>query len=321
MLNKKAKPPTLQCLNCPTSFCGWFCPNCGQKSATKKLTLVTVIKDFMDAVSDSDKGFLRTAIDLSTNPHDMVHNYLGGKRQRYLSAGKYAFFLVVLFTINISYLEKNIGFFESITTMVDDLAVTQKGDNIVLSDDKTQKNLVASDKEYGVINKGNKVHIKMDWFGQDIDKRASKKEFLDFIKVLLPKYHKSLFDSLKIFIILWIPIFAFFTAIFFRKSGFNLAEHITVNAYIYSHILLIFLILSPVHWIAPELRQTTWLATLMASTFYLCYAFMEVFTAGSYRLVRTLTVVTMAGTTYLMVLAGLVAWQLLFIAFQNIDKL
>jgi hypothetical protein len=322
VFKKKSPPQQIQCLNCGTTFSGWFCPECGQKSQTKRLTLFAVTKDFVDAVSDSDKGFLKTVLDLSQNPGQMLRNYISGKRQRYLSAGKYTFFLVILFTINISYLESHFGFFEKLTGLLEQSQVTQVGDNIHLTDKRTQQEIVKKNPSaVQVTDKKNNVRLNFEIFGEKVDKTATKAEFLSFMKMLIPKYHKSLFDSLKIFVILWIPIFSLFSFIFFRKSGYNFAEHMTINSYIYSQLLLIFILLSGFYWVFPEAVSSTILSTLAATTLYLFYSYMQIFTSKRYQLAKSFGAIAMGGITYMTALIALISVQLFYVALKNIDKL
>lgn len=334
MFKKKAPATDLKCLNCETQYSGWFCPQCGQKCHVRRLTTLEVIKDFLEAISDSDKGFLRTVIDLSQNPGKMMKDYLGGKRKRYLSAGKYTLLFVVLYTLNISLLENHYGLFETATQMIDSFSVTQVGDTIHLSDEDTQKNLVKKNPEavviedpkvepQGVINlkEENKVHVKLDLLGQSINKKASKAEFLEFIKVLIPKYHKTLFDTLKFLLALWIPIFAFFSFLLFRKQKMNFAEHLVINSYIYSQLLLITLLLSGVSWFVPNFTGPTFLAIFASTTFYLFFAYLQIFDKASRRLLRATASVMLASFAYGTVLMATVIAIVAIIAIENIDQL
>ncbi len=321
MLKKQEKPQDIQCLNCQTTFSGWFCPDCGQKAQTKRLTTLTVIHDFIDALSDSDRGFLKTCIDLSQHPGNMLKDYLAGKRKRYLSAGKYTFLFVVLFTLNISFLEKHYGFFENITTMVDQFSVTQEGDNIHLTDENQQARLLKQTPSAKKIEKDNKLNLEFNWFGNQIKKQATRKQFLEFIKFLLPKYHKTLFDTLKVFLVLWIPVFSIFSFFFFRKQKLNFAEHIIINSFIYSQLLLISILLSAFYWLLPSFNGTTLLTTVTATTFYLFFSYLQFFSTSRRRLLKTILSVSFGGFTYLTLLFALVLSQIAYVAILNIDQL
>lgn len=317
MFKKKNPPQDIQCLNCETHFSGWFCPECGQKAETKRLTIVQVISDFMDALSDSDKGFLRTVIDLSQNPGDMLNNYLAGKRRRYLSAGKYTFFLVILFTLNISVLEKHFGLFKVAGQKLQELSF-QIEDSSEESDSTP-----SGEKAIGISTtpESKNVNINFALFGVDINRKVSKKQFFNFIRDLIPIYQGQLFSFLKYFLAAWIPIFSFFTFLFFRKAKLNMAEHLAINSYIYSHLLLISLLISGLYWIFPHMLATTAKATIVACGFYLFYCYMQLFGQGRYQILRVSTVIFAGSTAYISTLFTMVLLQMAYVFVINIDQL
>ncbi|MEM7646697.1 MAG: DUF3667 domain-containing protein, partial [Pseudomonadota bacterium] len=224
----------IQCLNCGTEFSGSFCPHCGQKSRTKRLTLFSVIKDFLDAISDSDRGFLRTVLDLSQNPGEMLHDYMAGKRQRYLSAGKYTFFIVVIFTLQISMVEQKFGFFKEILESIDKISISDDGKKGVhlyaedsdATDSENKKQKIESDT---ATQDGIDVDFDFSFFGKKYEIKASKEQAIAFTRELIPRYHRTLFDVLKFLIVLWVPIFSFFSYLIFFRHPYNFAEHITMN--------------------------------------------------------------------------------------------
>lgn len=322
LAKREKKPPkSLKCLNCQTEFTGFFCPQCGQKSKTRRLTVLAVVKDFMDALSDSDKGFLRTVIDLSQNPGSMLYDYISGKRQRYLSAGKYSFFLIVLFTVNISLLENHYGFFQKLVQKVDGVASSITHDEVQKTDENPTRD--TSKPAMGIIKSSDSetVELKFNWFGTEVNKEVTYKRALLFLKYLIPQYNRALFDYLKFFIILWIPIFAFFSFFFFFRSSFNFAEHITINAYLYSHVLLIMTMFSPLYWVLPDLAGTTLLTSCLAAGFFLVYSYLDIFKGRNYLIVKTMSSFTCAMTTYLLALTILTCIQAIHFAVKNIDML
>lgn len=247
------------------------------------------MKDFADALSDSDKGFLRTVIDLSSHPGRMLRDYIYGKRQRYLSAGKYSFLFIVLFTVHLSYLESHYGWFE----------MAAKGINLQFSE--TEKD-----------EKAKPINFKFSIFGEKIDKQVQPDKLNDFNQILISRYHKTIFDYLKFLIVLWIPIFSIFSRLIFRKSHYNLAEHITINSYLYSQILLIFLLLSPFYWIMPKMASTTFMTSSIASIAYIAFCYLRIFNKGNYRLFKTFTALSVSFFTYVSVIStaivGLGVW-------------
>lgn len=336
----------MKCLNCDQTFVGNYCPQCNQKSSTKRLTIVSVVQDFLNAISDSDKGFLKTVIDLSKDPGLTINNYIDGKRSRYLSAGKYTFFLTVLFTINVTYLEHHFGMFESLVSGLETASVKvskneNSGTNIHISEKSITKKKSFVDVKYDHnpetspskkdttikasieenAEEPDFVDINFDFMGTKVNKRTSKANFIKFLQKLVPHYHRTLFDVLKFLIILWIPIFSLMSFVLFFKAPYNMAEHLTFNSYVFSHILLIFIVLSPLYWLFPQLSGVTFLSASGSSLFYLIFSYMQFFQMRRYRLIKTLISLFISFFTYSSVLITLMIALAFYIALQNIDKL
>jgi hypothetical protein len=82
-----------KCLNCDAEYNGNFCPQCGQKQSTHKITLTTILHDIPHAVFHIDKGFLFTFRTLFYKPGKAIRDYLNGKRVNYFSPFAYLLLL------------------------------------------------------------------------------------------------------------------------------------------------------------------------------------------------------------------------------------
>ncbi|MBL7806980.1 MAG: DUF3667 domain-containing protein [Saprospiraceae bacterium] len=78
-----------QCKNCSTAFEGKFCPDCGQKAKTGRITLGQVVKDLQNQVFHFEEGFLFTIRELVRRPGLMVAAYLAGKRAKHVKPIKF----------------------------------------------------------------------------------------------------------------------------------------------------------------------------------------------------------------------------------------
>lgn len=252
----------------------------------------------------------------------MLRDYMSGKRKRYLSAGKYSFFLIVIFTVFASYLESHFGWFETMTKGIDTLAMIETKGSIQMTTEKDVKEIVQKDTE-AVVSSGDakEMNLKFDLFGAHVDKKVSKNELLQFAKYLLPRYHTTLFVYLKFFVILWIPAFAFFSFFFFWGSGYNFAEHITFNTYIYAHILLIYVLFAPLYWVYPSATMTTALTSTGAAFFFLIFSYFQFFDKGRFRLFKIFMSLSLSFGTYLFVLSTLITGIASYIFVMNLDKL
>ena len=85
------------CKNCQEPLSKNFCPECGQKATTTKITLPNLIKDLPHAVFHIDKGFLYNVFQLLKRPGPAIRDYLAGKRKPFFHP---ASFLVIALILN-----------------------------------------------------------------------------------------------------------------------------------------------------------------------------------------------------------------------------
>lgn len=72
------------CLNCGAVFTGEYCPECGQKAATSRITVRKAVQSLLAAVTSLDGRFFRTMGNLFWRPGHLVRDYITGKRTRYV---------------------------------------------------------------------------------------------------------------------------------------------------------------------------------------------------------------------------------------------
>lgn len=79
------------CKNCSNTFEGKFCPECGQKAKTGRITLKAVFQDIRDHFIHFDKGFLYTIKELTLRPGLTIREYIDGKRVKHVKPVKFMF--------------------------------------------------------------------------------------------------------------------------------------------------------------------------------------------------------------------------------------
>lgn len=85
----------LKCLNCnhPLDISDKFCPNCGQKNSTKRLSLKDFVDEFLANFYAYDSKVKNTIVKLFTKPGKSAKEFIDGKRQTY--ANPFRFYLSV----------------------------------------------------------------------------------------------------------------------------------------------------------------------------------------------------------------------------------
>lgn len=86
----------ITCKNCNHAYEGKFCPECGQKAKTGRITMRQVLKDIRSHFINFDQGFLYTIKELATHPGHSIREYLEGKRVRHIKPLKFMFWATAI---------------------------------------------------------------------------------------------------------------------------------------------------------------------------------------------------------------------------------
>jgi len=73
------------CITCEEEHSEKFCPNCGERSGVKKITLTSILEDAFSTITNMDKGFLFNIKNLVINPRKTTTDYIFGKRRGILN--------------------------------------------------------------------------------------------------------------------------------------------------------------------------------------------------------------------------------------------
>src|SRR5580765_6839550 len=79
-----AVAPPADCANCGAPRAGPFCHTCGQKAASRNISLHDFFHEAFHEFAHVDNKILRTLRLLLTKPGDLTREFLSGRRQRYV---------------------------------------------------------------------------------------------------------------------------------------------------------------------------------------------------------------------------------------------
>ena len=87
------------CLNCGSQLRGQYCAACGQRSRSRLISLWELISDAFGDLFEIDSRLWQTLIPLLTRPGSLTHDYLQGRRARYMPPFRMYLVLSLLFFV------------------------------------------------------------------------------------------------------------------------------------------------------------------------------------------------------------------------------
>src|SRR5689334_14101059 len=85
-----------QCLNCQAQVDEQYCPVCGQKATTRRISLPQLLRDLPHAIFHVDKGVLYNFTQLFRRPGSAILDYLSGKRIAFFHPASYLVLSLIL---------------------------------------------------------------------------------------------------------------------------------------------------------------------------------------------------------------------------------
>ncbi len=107
-----------KCKNCGNIISGNYCPECGQRTDTRRFSAKTIIHDFMHGFLHIDHILGHTLKELLINPGETLRSYLLGKRIRYANP----FTMILVFGALTSVLMRKVN----MESLIVDLNITAK---------------------------------------------------------------------------------------------------------------------------------------------------------------------------------------------------
>jgi hypothetical protein len=86
-----------ECLNCGAHLRGQYCGNCGQRGSSRLISLWELIRDAFGDLFELDSRLWRTLVPLMIRPGRLTHDYLQGRRARYMPPFRMYLVLSLLF--------------------------------------------------------------------------------------------------------------------------------------------------------------------------------------------------------------------------------
>lgn len=251
------------CLNCnhDLDVSDRFCPSCGQRNSTKKISLWDLIQELFSSIISYDSKLWKSMSLLFTKPGGLSLAYVNGKRNSHINPFRFflsisvIFFLVISFFIN----DEDYKGFDVIGDF--DEASVEQEETIASIDtlqlNKTEEEIIPDKKEikekylkeafkretYPTFDEAVKESALedtwTDWAMYKVYRNLSKLQVdtASFIRYMVPK--------VPFFIFFFIPLFTLVNALLFITSNKTYVDHLVFNYNLSSFLLiaLAFLIL------------------------------------------------------------------------------
>lgn len=79
------------CKNCGAENSAPYCSSCGQKRIERRFTLRAIFIELFNSITNIEKGFGRTCIDMIRQPGVLINKYLQGATRDYFKPFRFAF--------------------------------------------------------------------------------------------------------------------------------------------------------------------------------------------------------------------------------------
>lgn len=272
------------CKNCDTKFVGQYCPHCGQHVKEIERPLRFMIVDFMGTMVSFDTRLIKTLVAILFKPGKLTQDFLDGKRARYMPPFRfYVFISFVMFLLvsnlttgsikenynpnSIDKLSKN-----QIVSIVDSIkhsndSIYQQIRTELECDLDTNISIALANN---LLNENQGLDEDDQWFHgiYGLDTNIDKKDINKYeatsklIQEHPELYTNKLFQFSSWALFLFMPIFAFFMWLSFRRTKEHYIGHLIFSINIHSFIFFIIVIITSVSLIFTK-YDTGWLGYLL----------------------------------------------------------
>ena len=121
-----AAPPEA-CLNCGTPLQGQYCARCGQRARGRLISIWELVRDAIGDLFELDSRLWRTIIPLMLQPGQLTHDYLIGRRARFMPPFRtYLVLSIVFFLVAFFDPQQQFGILYEATTAAEENAAAQR---------------------------------------------------------------------------------------------------------------------------------------------------------------------------------------------------
>jgi hypothetical protein len=257
------------CLNCGTHLRGQYCGHCGQRSRSRLISLWELVRDAFGDMFELDSRLWQTVVPLLTRPGRLTHDYLQGRRARYMPPFRmYLVLSLIFFVVAFFDPREEFGFFFEPPEQVTAETANEKkpGLRITIDDDDGEK--VEGDCDE-LENEG------VDKLPAFLARRLSVERLTQLCEHIAADEGKSLsakvINNTPTALIVLLPLMALVLKVLYPLSRRYYVEHLLFFVHFHAFVFLLLTLqilltrlAGPLH--IPEAATTT---TIVATSLYI----------------------------------------------------
>jgi len=280
------------CLNCHAPLRGQYCAQCGQRSRNRLITLWELTRDVLGDLVDLDSRLWRSLFPLMFRPGLLTHDYLLGRRARYMPPFRMYLILSLLFFLMVSIISDD----SDLKMMAGD--ENEQGVVIRFDGDKpeippatdageTESALAAPGAEADQSCKVDDMNVDtgiawLDGFlSKDRVENACRKIRADDGRAFL----RALVENIPTTLFVFLPLIALTLKLLYPLSGKYYVEHLLFVLHFHAFVFLILIMELLALEAAKLLSSPSWMFTTIVSVYipvYLYRSMRRVYQQGTF---------------------------------------
>lgn len=242
------------CSNCDHPVDGKFCTNCGQSAKDFHRPFFSVVSESLGDALSLDNKFFHTLVPLFVRPGYLTKEFMRGRRARYTPPFRLYLFLTFFAFLLVSHnhkpeteSQKNLSFKNSdgkevnIMSFIDEIPENNIADT--LKTDSLNKKIDTTKTNYSKSVKNNRNYPTDLTIGyQKIQGNESIKNLVNMWRLNPALVLDNAFKKLSQTLLLILPLFALFLALFYIRRKHYLLEHLLISLNFHSFIFVVVIV-------------------------------------------------------------------------------
>jgi hypothetical protein len=298
-----------ECLNCGAHMRGQYCGQCGQRGTSRLISLWELVRDAFGDIFELDSRLWQTLVPLLIKPGLLTHDYLQGRRARYMPPFRmYLVLSLLFFLVAFFNPRETFGIFYDPATLAQEEAERQRkadeeakevleelaADGIIVADSQVPEE--AREEIEEELNGGINIHInddgsadtecEVDEFSIDgpewLKRRLTPERVVRVCEQIKKddgrQFVANLIDNIPVALIVLLPLMAFVLKALYPLSRRYYVEHLLFFVHFHAFFFLVLvlqILIARISAVLP-IPEAIGVLVIIAASFYVpVYLFMS----------------------------------------------